>query len=253
MSVDETRPPGRFESRLEAELVRVVSERAAGQRRPSGRAAAAMRRPAVRAGVLATGIAAAAAAAATMRRPAVRPAVLATGIAAAAAAAAVAFAGPSLDGRAAAPSQTAGGAVHIRTAAFTVDTNADGTVSVTWDKSRYIQNVLDVASLQRALRAAGFPVLIRQGVFCRGPHDSGQLGEGGVGPGVDRVMTGENRPDGEVAFVFTPSAMPAGEELFIGYLSPAQVAITHGRPGSIERLVPAGVPLTCTTQLPVAG
>ena len=231
VSVDEMRPPGRFECRLEAELVGVVSERAAGQRRPSGRAVAAMRRPAVRAGVLAAGIAAAAAAAA----------------------AAFAFAGPSLGGRPAAPSQTAGGAVHIRTAAFTVDTNADGTVSVTWNKSRYIQNVLDVASLQRALRAAGFPVLIRQGVFCQGPHDSGQLGEGGVGPGVDRVMTGENRPGGEVAFVFTPSAMPAGEELFIGYLSPAQVAITHGRPGSIERLVPAGVPLTCTTQLPVAG
>jgi hypothetical protein len=32
--------------------------------------------------------------------------------------------------------------------------------------------------------------------------------------------------------------IPAGEELFIGYLSPAQVAITQGRPGSVERLVP---------------
>ncbi len=95
-------------------------------------------------------------------------------------------------------------------------------------------------------------MLIRQGVFCKGPHDSGQLGAGGVGPGVGKVMTGQDRPGGEVAFIFTPSAMPAGEELFIGYLSPAQFAITHGRPGSIERLVPTGVPLTCTTQLPLA-
>jgi hypothetical protein len=230
MSVDELRPPpGRFEDRLEAELVRVVSERAARQRRPSRRAAAAMRRPAVRAGVLAVG-------------------------AAVAAAACLAFSGLSF-GRQAAPSQagTGAGAVHIRTAAFTVDTNADGTVRVTWDKAHYIQNTRDIASLQRALREAGFPVLIRQGVFCRGRHDSGQLGEGGTGPGVGKVMTGQDEAGGAVAFIFTPSAMPAGEELFIGYLTPAQVAITHGRPGSIERLVPIGVPLTCTTQVPVAG
>jgi hypothetical protein len=64
-------------------------------------------------------------------------------------------------------------------------------------------------------------------------------------------MRGQDRPDGTVAFTFTPSAMPAGEELFIGYLSPAQLAVTHGRPGSVERLVPTGIPLTCTTQVPV--
>jgi hypothetical protein len=63
-------------------------------------------------------------------------------------------------------------------------------------------------------------------------------------------MKGEDQPDGTVVFVFTPSAMPAGEELFIGYLSSAQLAITHGQPGSVERLVPTGVPLACTTQAP---
>jgi hypothetical protein len=228
MSVDEMRPPpGCFEDRLEAELVRVVRERAARQRRPSPRAVAAMRRPAVRAGVLAAGTAIAAAAG-------------------------FAFAGPPLGGRPTAPSGTGSGAVHIRTAAFTVDTNTDGSVRVTWDKSKYIQDSQDIASLQRALREAGFPVLIRQGVFCKGPHDNGQLGEGGVGPGVDKVMTGHDEAGGQVIFTFTPSAMPASEELFIGYLSPSQVASTHGRPGSIERLVPTGVPLTCTTQLPLS-
>jgi hypothetical protein len=45
--------------------------------------------------------------------------------------------------------------------------------------------------------------------------------------------------------------MPAGEELFIGYLSPSQLAVTHGQPGSVERLVPTGVPLTCTTAAPL--
>lgn len=230
MSIDEMRPPpGRFEDRLEAALIKVVSERAAAQRRPSRSAFAALRRPAVRAGVVA-------------------------GMAAAAAC--IAFGGLSL-GRPAAPSGAGpgagSGAVHIRTAAFTVDTNSDGSVSVTWDKSQFIQDSGDIAILQRALRQAGFPVLIRQGVFCKGPHDSGQLGAGGTGSGVARVMTGQNEPGGSVVFTFMPSAMPAGQELFIGYLSPAQLAITHGRPGSIERLVPTGVPLTCTTQLPVAG
>ena len=93
-------------------------------------------------------------------------------------------------------------------------------------------------------------MLIKEGVFCQGPHDNGYLGPGGVGPGVGQVMTGEDGPDGSVVFTFTPSAMPAGEELFIGYLSPAQLAVTHGQPGSVERLVPTGVPLTCTTQAP---
>ena len=66
-----------------------------------------------------------------------------------------------------------------------------------------------------------------------------------------QVMKGEDQPDGTVVFIFTPSAMPAGDELFIGNLSPAQLAVTHGQPGSVERLVPTGVPLTCTTQAPL--
>ncbi len=209
MNVSETRPPGGFEDRLEAELVRVVAARAALPPRPGKRAAAVIRRRAVLAGVLAVGTAVAVAG----------------------------FAGLG----------TGAGPVHIRTAAFSVDTNADGTIRMTWDKSQYSQHI---AGLQQALREAGFPVLIKEGVFCKGPHDSGYLDPSGVGRGVGRVMKGENQPDGTVVFVFTPSAMPAGQELFIGYLSPSQLAITHGQPGSVERLVPAGVPLTCTTQAP---
>jgi hypothetical protein len=47
--------------------------------------------------------------------------------------------------------------------------------------------------------------------------------------------------------------MPAGKQLFIGYLSDAQLAVTHGHPGSVERLISTGVPLTCTTQAPPPG
>ena len=63
MNVSEMRPPpGCFEDRLEAELVKVVTERSALLRRPRQQAAAAMRRPAVWATALAAGIAIAAAA-----------------------------------------------------------------------------------------------------------------------------------------------------------------------------------------------
>ena len=72
---------------------------------------------------------------------------------------------------------SAGGGVHVHTAAYTVDSNPDGTVSVTWDKEKYFE---DPAGLQAALSQAGFPVLIRVGEFCRGPQDDGKLGPGGV-------------------------------------------------------------------------
>ncbi len=139
--------------------------------------------------------------------------------------------------------------VHIRTVAYTLDSQRDGTVRVTWDKQRYFQ---DHDGLQAALRRAGFPVLIKVGQFCRGPQDAGLLDPSGVGPGVEKVMKGESASGGKVTFVFSPAAMPAGTQLFIGYLSPAQLTAVGGNPGSVERLVPAQGPLTCTTQPPPA-
>jgi hypothetical protein len=79
------------------------------------------------------------------------------------------------------------GPVHIRMAAFTVDSYDDGTIHVTWDKSRSFQ---DRRGLQQALRAAGLPVLIKDGVFCKGPQDSGYLDASGEGAGVSAVMRG---------------------------------------------------------------
>jgi hypothetical protein len=140
------------------------------------------------------------------------------------------------------------GGVHIRTAAFALDSQTDGTLRVTWDKEKYFQ---DHAGLQRALRAAGFPVLIKEGVFCRGPQDDGYLSPSGGGRGVERVVHGERRGNGGgVNLIFNPAAMPAGKQLFIGYLSPAQLAAVNMNPGSVERLVPASGPLKCDTQAP---
>ncbi len=63
-------------------------------------------------------------------------------------------------------------------------------------------------------------------------------------------MQASTDSNGQVVFTFDRSGLPAGDELFIGYLSPAQLAITHGAPGSVERLVPTNTTLTCTTQAP---
>jgi hypothetical protein len=144
---------------------------------------------------------------------------------------------------------TGAGSVQVHTVAFTVDSRDDGTIQVTWDKHKYFQ---DHAGLEKALRRAGFPLLVKEGSFCLGPQDDATLSPSGVGPGVTDVMQPANTNGDTVEFVFKPSAMPAGKELFIGYLDAAQLAQTHGRPGSVERLVSTGVPLTCSTTAPPA-
>jgi hypothetical protein len=145
----------------------------------------------------------------------------------------------------------AGGAqsAQIQTAAYTVAAQPNGNVTVTWTKQGYFQ---DPAGLQAALRNAGLPVLIKVGEFCKGPSDDGYLDPSGSGRGLDQVMQPSRSADGSVVFTFVPSALPAGTELFIGYLSPSQLAVTQGRPGSVERLVPTDAPLACTTQAPPA-
>ena len=219
MNVSEARPPlCGFEGRLEAELVRVVTVRATARQRWRD----AVRRSGIRVSI-AAGLAAVVAG-------------VVVGV----------LVGPATGSPTREPG-TAAGPVHIHTAAFTVDSQADGTIHVTWDKSRYFH---DVQGLQRAVRAAGLPVLFKEGVFCRGPRDNGGLDASGQGAGVGAVMKGVDGPDGTVDFIFTPSAVPPGEELFIGYLTPAQLAVTQGAPASVERLVPVGVALTCTAQPP---
>jgi hypothetical protein len=146
---------------------------------------------------------------------------------------------------------TTTGSIHIRTAGYSVDSLLGGDVrvtwkGVTWTKEDYFKNH---AGLEAALRKAGFPVLIKVGTFCKGPSDDGHLSPAGQGAGVDKVMIG-SQSGNDVVFTFRASAMPKGQQLFIGYLNEAQLAVTGGNPGSVERLVPATGPLTCTTQAP---
>ncbi|MFJ5308801.1 hypothetical protein [Streptomyces sp. NPDC088350] len=146
---------------------------------------------------------------------------------------------------------TGAGTVHIHTAAYAVDSLKNGSIRVSWDKQAYFD---DHAGLERALDAAGFPVLIKVGEFCRGVDDPATLDRHGSGPGVEKVRTAHREADGRVVFDFHPAAVPTGKQLFIGYLSAAQLKVTDGRPGSVERIVPADTgQLTCSSDLPKFG
>jgi len=183
------------------------------------------------------------------RRAMTVTAVTATATATALAVGAVGYGqGSTRSAKSATPS-TAAQPVHIVTAAYTVDSRPNGSVTVTWTKQGYFQ---DPSGLQAALQTAGFPVLVKVGEFCKGPSDDGYLDPSGVGRGVDQVMQASTDSNGQVVFTFNRSALPAGNELFIGYLSPAQLAITRGAPGSVERLVATNTTLTCTTTAPPA-
>ncbi|MGI5240919.1 hypothetical protein [Dactylosporangium sp. CA-139066] len=174
---------------------------------------------------------------------------VATGVAAAVVAGGVALGVTTYANPAAAPPAAPDDAValHIQTVGYTVDRTAGGIVKVTWDKQRYFD---DRAGLEAALHQAGFPVVIRVGEFCAGPGDDTTLDRSGTGPGVDAVVGAEREEDGRVIFTFNAAAMPAGKQLFIGYLNDAQLQVTGGAPGSVERLVSTGVQLTCTTTPP---
>jgi hypothetical protein len=125
------------------------------------------------------------------------------------------------------------GPVHLHLAAFSVDTNPDGTVTMLTKAQS-----LDPATLRRALAQAGVPAIIKIGEFCRSTQSPP--------PGLDSVVRGEPRPDGTVVLVFTPSALPQGAELSIGILKPG----SPGQKRAAYTLVRAGTPLRCSPGLP---
>jgi hypothetical protein len=173
-----------------------------------------------------------------------RRALEATGVVAVAAI----IAGVSMHGGGVGGNSTDG--VHIRTIAYSVDSQPDGTVKATWSKQRYFD---DHDGLEKALRDAGFPVVMKSGEFCKAPGASdSELDASGVGAGVGDVMHGDRDAEDEVIFTFDPAQLPADTELFIGYFTPEQRA-ANGRVGSIERLVPQDTALTCTTVVPTLG
>jgi hypothetical protein len=127
---------------------------------------------------------------------------------------------------------SAGRAVHIHFAAFTVDTNAGGTVTVTLTRD----HVLDPSALRQALAEAGVPALVTVGSVCYVPGPSDALAQA--------VSPPRHQADGSTTVTITPTAIPAHSKLSIGYFPlPAGGGIHIS-------LVPDNAPLTCTSTPP---
>jgi hypothetical protein len=106
----------------------------------------------------------------------------------------------------------------IRTAAFTLARNANGTASLKLNQGQ----TFDPAALQQALARDGIPALVQTGIFCTStpaPPSSGvvsiELPDGSPVP-----YTGRQSPvPPDAVTVINPTAMAAGTELSFTYLN----------------------------------
>lgn len=130
------------------------------------------------------------------------------------------------------PAATQSGGVHIHLAAFSVDSNPGGTVTLTLTQGQ----IFDPSTLRQALAKAGVPALVTVGSVCTVPGPSDAL------PLV--ISRPAQQPGGSSVTIITPSAIPAGEKLSVGYFA------VPGGGGVHISLVPDNAPLTCTSTPP---
>jgi hypothetical protein len=134
-----------------------------------------------------------------------------------------------------APGRVEAGPVHVHLAAFSVDTNPGGTVTVTLSDAQ----ILDPDALRQALAQAGIRAKITPNSFCYNPvPDRSAL--------LQAVAFNRLSPGVASDTVITPSKLPAGSTLAIGYAHPPA-----GGPGKPHfDLLTAGAPVTCTSSPP---
>ena len=132
----------------------------------------------------------------------------------------------------------------IRTAAFTLARNANGTASLKLNQDQ----VFDPAVLQQALARDGIPALVQTGIFCRStpaPPSSGvlsiQLPNGQPVP-----ITGRRSPvPPDAVTVINQAAMPAGTELSFTYVNHDRVltgSLIDTAAHACSSVPPAGLP-----------
>ena len=132
----------------------------------------------------------------------------------------------------------------IRTAAFTLARNANGTTSLTLNQDQ----VFDPATLQQALARDGIPTLVQTGTYCTStpaPPSSGvlsiQLPDGSPVPN-----TGQRSPvPPDAVTVINPAAMPAGTELSFTYVNHDRVltgSLIYTAAHTCSPTPPAGLP-----------
>jgi hypothetical protein len=111
----------------------------------------------------------------------------------------------------------------IRTAAFTLTGNANGTDTLTLTAGQ----VFDPAVLQRALAQHGIPALVKADAWCSSSPAAPNLASIGVLAFSSPVKTSQGgqplgsrvqgRIGSHISAVINPAAMPSGTELFFGY------------------------------------
>jgi hypothetical protein len=140
------------------------------------------------------------------------------------------------------------GAGTVQTAAFTLTSYTNGTVSLK------LSQLFDPAALQRALAQAGIRALVKNDMYCssspaapspirlgvlpgasRGPAGTRHRATPGLGngQGIWESVTLPVKPSqlapmvDPVSMVINAAAIPAGTELFIGYFDVAQTIIVN--------------------------
>jgi hypothetical protein len=132
----------------------------------------------------------------------------------------------------------------IRTAAFTLARNANGTASLTLNQDQ----VFHPATLQRALARDGIPALVQTGTYCTStpaPPSGGvvsvQLPDGSPVP-----ITGRRSPvPPDAVTVINPAAMAAGTELSFTYVNHDRVltgSLIYTAAHTCSPTPPAGLP-----------
>jgi hypothetical protein len=114
------------------------------------------------------------------------------------------------------------GPVHVELTAYSVNSNPNGTVTVTLT----LGQTIDPSTLREILAQAGVPALFSIGFVYETPSQP-------PAPASGHRVISPSIEDGKIVLVITPSALPPGTELSIGYF-PNHVAF---------RLVTIGAPM----------
>jgi len=158
-----------------------------------------------------------------------------------------------LPGQAGGPAHARGLApVHVHLAAsWSVDTNADGTVTFR------MRDTADPHRLQHALRQAGVPAQVHWGQICLAPGRHAlsvkgiMTGPGGhTGPKLQSVITADGGGSKLMGISWTvnPARIPAGAHFVISAVPAAAAAPGHIRVA--WEFVPVSAPVNCTATPP---
>lgn len=141
-------------------------------------------------------------------------------------------------------------AVHVNLEAWSVNSNADGTVTV---KTR---EVSQPRRLEQVLAEAGIPALVRWGELCSAPPGQ-YLPTRGIVDGPDYVggvappVWIDGKPYANDVWTFTPSRMPSGARYMITAIPLNRVPRNRG--GWTWGLIRDSAHLTCRSSAPSAG